>query len=183
MLDAPFSEEEVWNTIKLLSSDKAPGSDGFTGRFYKVCWPIIKEDIMTAISAVWQRDFRNIRSLNSAYVTLLMKMEGAVHTKDFRPISLIHSFAKLVTKILRIDWLSDLKAWSPPTKAPSSKGGLFRTIVCLYNKRQGSCTHKNSQEFCSSWILRKPLVQFLGVSSISPGFYGWLQNTDTSVST
>jgi hypothetical protein len=27
-------------------------------------------------------------------------MEGVVHAKDFRPISLIHSFAKLVTKIL-----------------------------------------------------------------------------------
>jgi hypothetical protein len=53
MLDAPLSEEEVWNTIKLLPSDKAPGSDGFAGRFYKVCWPIIKEDIMAAISAVW----------------------------------------------------------------------------------------------------------------------------------
>jgi hypothetical protein len=37
MLDAPFSEEEVWNTIKPLPSDKAPGPNGFTGRFYKVC--------------------------------------------------------------------------------------------------------------------------------------------------
>jgi hypothetical protein len=80
-VDAPFSEEEVWNTTKLLPSDKAPGPDGFTGRFYKVCWPIIKEDITAAISAVWRRDFRNIRSLNSAYVTLLPKMEGAVHAR------------------------------------------------------------------------------------------------------
>jgi hypothetical protein len=37
MLDAPFSEEKVWNTIKLLPSDKAPGLDGFTGWFFKVC--------------------------------------------------------------------------------------------------------------------------------------------------
>jgi len=51
-LERPFSEEEVWNTIKILPSDKAPGPDGFTGRFYKACWPIIKEDIMSAVSAV-----------------------------------------------------------------------------------------------------------------------------------
>ncbi|XP_066342200.1 uncharacterized protein [Miscanthus floridulus] len=44
--DAPFSEEEVWNTIKLLPPDKAPGPDGFTGRFYRVCWPIIKKEVM-----------------------------------------------------------------------------------------------------------------------------------------
>jgi hypothetical protein len=90
----------VEHHYKLLPSDKAPELDGFARCFYKVCWPIIKEDIMAAVSAVWRRDFINLRLLNSAYVTLLPKMEGAAHAKDFRPISLIHSFAKLVTKIL-----------------------------------------------------------------------------------
>jgi hypothetical protein len=36
-LELPFTEEEVW-TIKQLPSDKAPGPDGYTGCFYKVCW-------------------------------------------------------------------------------------------------------------------------------------------------
>ena len=99
-LEAPFSEEEVWKTIKSLPSDKAPGPDGFTGKFYKVCWQIIKLDIMAAISAVWSRKFANFELLNSAFVTLLPKKEDASSVKDFRPISLVHSFAKLVTKIL-----------------------------------------------------------------------------------
>jgi hypothetical protein len=34
-LDSPFSEEEVWATIKGLPADKAPGPNGLTGRFYK----------------------------------------------------------------------------------------------------------------------------------------------------
>jgi hypothetical protein len=38
-LDAPFSEE-VRKTITLLPSDKAPGPDGFTGRFYKAFWQV-----------------------------------------------------------------------------------------------------------------------------------------------
>jgi hypothetical protein len=33
----PFSEREVEDIIKRLPADKAPGPDGFTGRFYKVC--------------------------------------------------------------------------------------------------------------------------------------------------
>jgi hypothetical protein len=51
-LDVPFTEEEVWAIVKALPSDKAPGSDGLTGRFYKVCWSLIKQDIMAAISAI-----------------------------------------------------------------------------------------------------------------------------------
>jgi hypothetical protein len=36
-LEAPISEEGVWKAICSLPSDKAPGPDGFTGNFYKVC--------------------------------------------------------------------------------------------------------------------------------------------------
>jgi hypothetical protein len=42
-LDEPISEQEVWITIKNLPNNKAPGPDGFTGKFYKNCWPVIKE--------------------------------------------------------------------------------------------------------------------------------------------
>jgi len=99
-LDLPFSEEEVWNTIKELPPDKAPGPDGFTGRFYKCCWAIIKSDVMAVVHALWAGNFRNFRKLNSAFITLIPKKTNAVQVKDFRPISLVHSVAKLVTKIL-----------------------------------------------------------------------------------
>lgn len=54
-LETSFSVEEVWNTIQLFPSDKVPGPNGFTGRFYKSCWTIIKDDIMLAFDAVWRR--------------------------------------------------------------------------------------------------------------------------------
>jgi hypothetical protein len=38
----PFSEEEVKATIMEMPSDKAPGPDGFNGKFFKVFWEIIK---------------------------------------------------------------------------------------------------------------------------------------------
>jgi hypothetical protein len=38
--------------------------------------------------------------LNSAYLTLIPKKVDAAVARDFRPISLIHSFVKLVTKIM-----------------------------------------------------------------------------------
>jgi ribosomal protein S17E len=55
---------------------------------------------MAAILTVWNKDFRNFRYLNTAFITLLPKKEDAILAKDFRPISLIHSFAKLITKVM-----------------------------------------------------------------------------------
>jgi hypothetical protein len=55
---------------------------------------------MAVISVVWGRKFENFGRLNSTYITLIPKMDGAENVKDFRPISLVHSFGKLVTKIL-----------------------------------------------------------------------------------
>jgi hypothetical protein len=38
-----FTEEEVHEAVKALPSDKAPGPDGFTGLFFKVCWPLSRK--------------------------------------------------------------------------------------------------------------------------------------------
>ena len=92
-LEAPFSKEEVWATINAMPADRAPGPDGFTGRFYKSCWQIIK-------ASIHQGDLRHLELLNSAYLTLIPKKLEALEAKDYRPISLVHSFAKLVTKLL-----------------------------------------------------------------------------------
>ena len=98
-LDCPFSEE-VWATIKGMPLDKAPGPDGFTGRFYKTCWNIIKGDIMLALEAIQRGHVFKFKLLNTAFITLLPKKPDAVFIKDFGPINLIHSFAKLVTKVM-----------------------------------------------------------------------------------
>ncbi|WVZ64648.1 hypothetical protein U9M48_014142 [Paspalum notatum var. saurae] len=95
-LDEAFSAEEVWATIKNMPMDKAPGPDGFTGS----CWRIIGGDVLLAMNAIHRGHVFKFRLLNSALITLIPKKDDACAVKDFRPISLIHSFAKLVTKVL-----------------------------------------------------------------------------------
>jgi hypothetical protein len=93
----PFTEEEIKKYIDLLSTDKAPGSDGFTGTFFKSCWDIIKHDVMEAVKAFCNLRCMNLQLINSANIILLPKKEGAEAVSDFRPISLIHSFVKIIT--------------------------------------------------------------------------------------
>jgi hypothetical protein len=99
-LDARFAEEEVRRTICDMPDQKAPGPDGYIGLFYKIAWPIIKDDVMCALDALWAMDGRSFHFLNEALMILLRKKPNAQGIKDFRPISLIHSFGKLISNIL-----------------------------------------------------------------------------------
>jgi hypothetical protein len=101
-LDGAFSLDEAWDAIKNMPSNRAPGPDGFSWDFYKHCWPIIKFDVFDALTAVFLGHGQNLAYLNGALITLIPKKDKAVELKDFRPISLVHSFAKLVAKILAL---------------------------------------------------------------------------------
>ena len=47
-LEAPFTEDEIWQAIKRLPARKAPGPDGFTAEFLRSCWPVVKHDFVCA---------------------------------------------------------------------------------------------------------------------------------------
>jgi hypothetical protein len=47
-----------------------------------------------------EKGFQKFQVAQHGVYHLIPKTEEAIHAKDFRPISLIHSFAKLITKIL-----------------------------------------------------------------------------------
>lgn len=98
--DAPFTEEEVLQVINNMPTDKAPGPDGFTGAFYRSCWSIIKGDLMTAIHTIHRLRTLNLDLLNTANIVLLPKKSGSEKITDYRPISPIHSVAKLFAKLL-----------------------------------------------------------------------------------
>jgi hypothetical protein len=101
-LDRPFTEEEIAAAVKCLPSGRVPGQDGFTNNFYKCCWDIIKFDIMAAFHSIYILRCEQLAQVNGAHVVLIPKVEVAQEVKDFRPISLIHSFAKPFTKVLAL---------------------------------------------------------------------------------
>lgn len=101
-LDRPFTEGEVEFAVKSMPNDKAPRPNGFTTNFYKRCWQIIRPDIMAAFHSIHIHHSGPLEHINGAQIVLLPKTDVALEPRDFRPISLIHSFAKLVTKTLAL---------------------------------------------------------------------------------
>jgi hypothetical protein len=85
---------------KNLHPDRALGSDGFIGGFYQRAWPVIKRDILTGLFKLSVGDGRGFSRLNRALITLIPKKPEATEVKDYRPICLVHSFAKLFSNIM-----------------------------------------------------------------------------------
>jgi hypothetical protein len=55
---------------------------------------------VNAFNALWSLDARSFHLLNDALMILLWKTSSPTRLKDYRPISLMHSFSKLFAKCL-----------------------------------------------------------------------------------
>jgi hypothetical protein len=111
--------------------DKSPGSDGYTGRFYEVAWLIIKADFLVALKVILHDNVSKLHLLNSSYVILLPKKIEALEIKDFRPIGLIHSFAKIVTKILANRLAARLPELVSSNKSAFVKGRTGEVLMTI----------------------------------------------------
>lgn len=98
-LELPFTKEEIDGVVSQLPNDKSPGPDGFSNEFIKICWPLIAEDFYRLCQAFFLGTV-NLKSINSSFITLIPKIDGPQLVSDYRPISLLNSSLKLLTKIL-----------------------------------------------------------------------------------
>jgi hypothetical protein len=98
-LEDPFEEREVKEVIKGMDRDKAPGPDGFSMAFFQDCWEVIKGDFMAVFEEFHARG-KFVKSINSTFISLIPKVQGAKEVKDFRPISLVGGVYKIISKVL-----------------------------------------------------------------------------------
>jgi hypothetical protein len=84
-LEIPFEEKEVRKVIKGMDRDKAPGPNGFSMAFFQDCWEVVKEDFMAVFEEFYTRG-KFVKCINSTFISLIPKIQGAKEVKDFRPI-------------------------------------------------------------------------------------------------
>jgi hypothetical protein len=99
-LDNVIEDNEIKKVVMGLQSEKAPGPDGFIGLFYRCCFDVVKDDLSKAINDFYHLKCRSLHLVNEANIILLPKREVSDTIDKFRPISLINSFMKIITKIL-----------------------------------------------------------------------------------
>jgi len=92
-------QSEIKEYVFDCAGDKAPGPDGFTMAFFIHCWDVVKVEVIAAIQNFHSQGYFE-KSFNATFIALIPKKMGATELKDFRPISLISSVYKIISKVL-----------------------------------------------------------------------------------
>ena len=79
--------------------DKAPGFDGYNFKFIRKMWEVIKDEIYDSVMEFFATGC-STRHLNVTWVTLISKVENPTSIEQYRPISMVGSLYKIISKIL-----------------------------------------------------------------------------------
>ncbi|GJV76417.1 RNA-directed DNA polymerase, eukaryota [Tanacetum coccineum] len=93
------SYEEIKRAVWDCGISESSGPDGFTFELYRKYWSLIDHDVVAAVTSFFSTGSFP-PGCNSSFITLIPKSQEAKMVKDFRPISLIGSMYKIITKVL-----------------------------------------------------------------------------------
>ncbi|GKB30734.1 RNA-directed DNA polymerase, eukaryota [Tanacetum coccineum] len=143
-LEGQVTIDEIRKAIWECGENKTPGPDGFTFEFFRKFWAVVGPDFCIAVQWFFEHG-AFATGCNSSFITLIPKVLEPKLVSDFRPISLIGSVYKVVTKILasRLSYvISDLISNVQTTFLPNRQilDGPF-----IINEILSRCKYKNQQ--------------------------------------
>jgi hypothetical protein len=99
-LENVVSDYEISNALKGLSSNKCPGSDGFSAEFYKFFWIDIKELVCDSIKYAFKTGALSIEQKRGVLNLVPKKDKDIRYLKNWRPITLLNVDYKILAKIM-----------------------------------------------------------------------------------
>ena len=94
-----ITEEELEKAVCSMENNKSPGIDGLTTNFYKHFWPILSKKL----TSVYNHAFRTgtlAVSQRRGVISLLFKKGDRTQLKNWRPVTLLNTDYKILTKAL-----------------------------------------------------------------------------------
>nr|GFA68048.1 RNA-directed DNA polymerase, eukaryota [Tanacetum cinerariifolium] len=121
-MDRSVSRDEIRVAVWNCDENKSLGPDGYTFEFFRRYWSFIGSNFCSAVECFFESGSFS-KGNNSSFIALIPKVTDVKFVTDFRPISLIGCFYKVVTKILTnrlatviSDLVSDIQSAFPSNR-------------------------------------------------------------------
>nr|GFC06600.1 RNA-directed DNA polymerase, eukaryota, reverse transcriptase zinc-binding domain protein [Tanacetum cinerariifolium] len=143
-LESPISKDKIRTAVWGCGVDKSPRPGGFTFEFFRKYWAVVGPDFSTAVEWFFEHGDFAI-GCKSSFVALIPKVLDPKVVSDYRPISLIGSLYKVVTKILATrlslvisDLISDVQTAFLPNRQILDGFFIINEILarCKFKKQQ-----------------------------------------------
>lgn len=112
---------------------KAPGPDGINAAVLRSIWPEIKEDILNFF-ADFHRSGCVPKGYNASFIALIPKVPNPKSPSQFRPISLMNSVMKLLSKVLARRLKTVMNSLVSPTQSAFIQGRQITDNILLANE-------------------------------------------------
>ena len=136
----PVTEEQVLRKLRDLNTKKSHGPDGLHPRFLRDTAPFIYKSLTHIINTSFQTGYVP-ESMKTARVVPLHKTGDRKKPNNYRPISILSTFTKIIEGFVHdkiFSFLTRLDIWSSDQygfrKGRSTKGALIRFIDELQRK-------------------------------------------------
>lgn len=190
ILIQPVARSEIKEALFSLSSDSAPGPDGYSAGFFKENWETIGENFLDAIEYFFKNNYMYY-PLNATSISLIPKVDNPLMMKDFRPISCCNVTYKVITKILvrRLkplipSLISDNQSAFVKGRSIQSNILLIHELVKNYKKQGGPkcCAIKVDIMKAFDTVNWRYLLSILKSMNFPDNFVRWIQLCITTAS-
>ena len=143
--------EEIAKVVGGLKNGKSPGPDGLSSEFYKKFWPIISSTFTSFVIHTF--DSHNIPSnMKLGIITLIHKKNNTDDIKNYRPISLLNTDLKIISKLLNERIKSTLQniitptQFAQPGKSTTDASILLRDLLWDATRKKKTQKHRYEQK-------------------------------------
>ena len=99
LCEGDITLEECTRALKSFKRNKSPGLDGLPYEFYTKFWDLIGPDLVSTFNDSFSKGSLSF-SQRTGLITLLYKKNDRFDTKNWRPISLLCTDYKILSKVL-----------------------------------------------------------------------------------
>ena len=99
-LEAPLTEEEIFNAIRDTETNKSPGIDGIPIEFYSKFWNVLKDDFVEMANMIYIDQQTLTITQKTGIIVLIFKRDDEELLGNWRPITLLCIDYKIISKTL-----------------------------------------------------------------------------------